>query len=169
MNPYESTNTIATHQTELLRPQRPRVVSIASVATTAITMPCAGLWTIEIIDSLVESNMGFWMIILLFFCVLAAIPLGLFALVVGRALVEFHFPFRTVLISIVLAATFPLTYHAIAFLAVKRIEGFWQTYASLVGATGMIPFVLGTLVYCLGQRIATSNKTIEMAEQSDGH
>lgn len=109
------------------------------------------------------------MIILLFFCVVAAIPFGLVAMMVGRALVEFNFPFRIVMISIVLAATFPLTYQAISYLAIRRIEGFWISYTSLVGATGMIPLVLGTLIYCLGQKIAKGSNTIEKAEQSDGH
>jgi hypothetical protein len=166
MNPYEATNTGTVQRKQL---SRLRVVSIASVATTAIALPCTALWTIAIIDSLVVSSIAIWMmIILLFLCVVAAIPFGLVAMVVGRALVEFNFPFRIVLISIVLAASFPLTYLAISYLAVKRIGGFWLTYASLVGATGMMPLVLGTLVYCLSQRIAKRSNTVEKAEQSDG-
>ncbi len=156
MNPYEATSAITEQNADSIRPGRSRIVNVSSVATTAIAMPCVALWTIRIINSLVMSNMGFWMIILMFFSVLAAIPLGLIAMLGGRAIAESNLPFRCVILSAMLAIAFPVTYKAIAFLAINRIEEFWLAYGTLVGITGLIPFILGMLVYCHGQRIITS-------------
>jgi hypothetical protein len=165
MNPYEAREILSTDTFMPSTARRNRFANIACVLTSSIAMPCVAVWTIQIVNSLVISNMGFWMIILMFFCLLVAVPIGLLALVVGRAIDQHNVPFRRTVLSLILVLGFPVTYKIIALLAVLRIDNFWLDYGTLVATSSLIPFLLGLLVYSVGTGQLNS-QTID--EQSVG-
>lgn len=148
-NPFEAMYPIA-HENLAATAKKPKLSpAIVSIFVTAILIPPCSFWAIEIINSQVTSNMYLWPLVLMTFALLAAIPCGCFAWLIGSILHKKDQRYSKLFVMMVLAFSIPATRLAIILHLKLQIGSILAFYASLLGIIAASPVSFGILMYLI--------------------
>ena len=105
--------------------------------------------------------MGLWESILLFFSLIAAVPIGFLALMIGRLACRGRWPLEIVISALLLLGAFPLTNKLIARIAFWRGSSILGLYGSLIGSIAIGPMLIGILLYCILRRALVPYRALD--------
>lgn len=151
-NPYEATSDHDPLGSSSASNLFLRIPAIVCVGSVSIAVPLVAWWAIRIINSLVVSNMGLWESILMFFSLVAAVPLGFVSLQIGKFACRGRWPLEIAISALLLCGAFPLTHRLVAAIAFWRSSSILLLYGSLIGSIAIGPILIGVLLYSILRR-----------------